>query len=110
MTAITFRTESGSEYQVESDAEGNWRVRRVVRSKASRSERVGEDWRPLAAPPRIDTGRSVLFIWASDVPLLPETAALLEVMRRQEMDLPADMVSRVTVTTPVVSVVHHGVA
>lgn len=107
---ITFRTESGSEYQVERDAEGNWRVRRAVRSKASRSERVGEDWRPLAAAPRIDTGRSVLFIWASDVPLLPETAALLEVMKRDGHPLPADLVSRVTVTTPVTSIVHHGVA
>ena len=66
----TFRTISGSEYQVDTD---NKRIRRVSNSNGQApTARQGDDWRTYADIGPIKVGKSVVIFWN------PKTTPLLE--------------------------------
>jgi hypothetical protein len=55
---VTYRTESGSVYDVEGLS-----VRRRIRSSVSKSERVSDEWREAQSVDFNGLGRSLIIVW-----------------------------------------------
>lgn len=89
----TYKTASGSVY----DVDGNM-IRRRVRSKISRSERVAEEWREAKEIRYSGLNQPLTIVWGTGRDEHSENAI-------QVGDGPDDACVRHTWTTPVVSVV-----
>lgn len=86
-----YTTKSGSIYQVDGT-----RVRRLVRSAKSHSERVAEEWREAIRVTCKGEGSPLVIFWGVD-PDEHSGAAI-------QVDMGGDTVIRSTVTTPVTNI------